>query len=1011
MGKKSIVFLIAVLCSVLIQAKSQPKQTYQYTLPPTPWEESFGNHRAVLSVPKAASAAHLTFRWRRHDADVDKHRFIFVEGTTGDTVAAVQRIKVDSQTCELYFGPVKAGEYYFYYLPYEVQKDAGFYGGSYLKPEPNDATLAKAKGKHVEVSILRVESRTEHDSFYPMEVACSEEEMQNYVQANSRPFYLFGESRERPVRMRDALPLNWLDYHQGQTLQMEAQPNEYYAFQVALWSPESRLDSISYALTDFKGAVGTIPSKAVTCFNHEGVDPYGKPFIKTLSVEKGAVQPLWFGIDIPDNATADTYSATLTITSSKGDVQNLPLQLKVEGKPLADRGDNDTWRHSRLRWLNSTLGIADTPVCNYDAVTVSGDSTFCTGRTVVTDTGTALPSQLVAGKTPLLASPMRLVVATASGDKTFNAKPVLKENTAGHALKTWRAADNDMDVTCTARTEFDGWTDYKYEITAKRDFEIADVRLEMNFLASSTPLFMGLGLAGQETPVSYSGGWDKMGTLLRPQGAPEPTAKSLEWLHPFDSFWIGGTNAGVQCEFRGANYTGPMLNLYHPAPPTSWYNNGKGLFDIRQTDKGVTRITASSGSRKLKAGEPLPFEFSLLLTPVKKLNPVSQFNDRYYHNGSNPVPTDSDLQVGVRIINVHHANFLNPIINYPFRASDTLRAFVDQWHAKGCKVKIYYTLRELTSAFTELWVARSLGHEILHAGRGGGYTWLREHLVNDYYPQWYHHFRNLTESRGITADAALLTAEGDTRWYNYYVEGLRWLVKNDNIDGLYLDDVSFDRRILQRMRRAMESIKLGCLIDLHSNTGFSHGPANQYMEFFPYVDKIWFGESFQYDRMSPANWLIETSGIPFGLMGDMLQGGGNAWLGMQYGMTVRHPWTTEGVTCDPRAVWKIWNNFDIAHATMTGYWQPQAPVSTDNPAVKVTTYRHSDGRTLLSIGNYSDTACTVHLKFNKLLLGSPKTKWLLTAPEISRFQPAATWKITDGITIDPRRGWLIYLTH
>lgn len=114
--------------------------------------------------------------------------------------------------------------------------------------------------------------------------------------------------------------------------------------------------------------------------------------------------------------------------------------------------------------------------------------------------------------------------------------------------------------------------------------------------------------------------------------------------------------------------------------------------------------------------------------------------------------------------------------------------------------------------------------------------------MTNYTPQWYEHFDN-ADKQGITADASILTAEGDSRWYNYYIEGLRWMVQNMDIDGIYLDDVSFDRRILKRMRRAMESVKPGCLIDLHSNTGFSRGPANQYTEFFPYVDKLWFGES------------------------------------------------------------------------------------------------------------------------------------------------------------------------
>jgi hypothetical protein len=56
------------------------------------------------------------------------------------------------------------------------------------------------------------------------------------------------------------------------------------------------------------------------------------------------------------------------------------------------------------------------------------------------------------------------------------------------------------------------------------------------------------------------------------------------------------------------------------------------------------------------------------------------------------------------------------------------------------KVKIYYTIRELTNHVTELWALRSLDHEILGDGKGGGFPWLREHLVSGYYPQWDQHF-------------------------------------------------------------------------------------------------------------------------------------------------------------------------------------------------------------------------------------------------------------------------------
>ena len=117
----------------------------------------------------------------------------------------------------------------------------------------------------------------------------------------------------------------------------------------------------------------------------------------------------------------------------------------------------------------------------------------------------------------------------------------------------------------------------------------------------------------------------------------------------------------------------------------------------------------------------------------------------------------------------------------------------------GLRVKIYYTIRELTNYVAEIWALRSLGVEIFGDGPGGGYPWLREHLVSGYRPQWYQH------SNDTTVDASILTAPGDSRWINYYIEGLGWLVRNLDIDGLYLDDVTFDRHILKRMRKVMKA--------------------------------------------------------------------------------------------------------------------------------------------------------------------------------------------------------------
>ena len=54
-----------------------------------------------------------------------------------------------------------------------------------------------------------------------------------------------------------------------------------------------------------------------------------------------------------------------------------------------------------------------------------------------------------------------------------------------------------------------------------------------------------------------------------------------------------------------------------------------------------------------------------------------------------------------------------------------------------------------------------------------------------------------------------------------------------------------------------------------------------YMELLPYIDRLWLGEGFNANHAAWDFWLVEMSGLPFGLMGEMLQDGGNPWRGNQ----------------------------------------------------------------------------------------------------------------------------------
>jgi hypothetical protein len=248
-----------------------------------------------------------------------------------------------------------------------------------------------------------------------------------------------------------------------------------------------------------------------------------------------------------------------------------------------------------------------------------------------------------------------------------------------------------------------------------------------------------------------------------------------------------------------------------------------------------------------------------------------------------------------------------------------------------------------------------------------------------------------------------------SRWHNYYIEGLDWVAKNVGIDGLYIDDLAFDRTTMKRVRKVLDRNRPGALIDLHSanqynpRDGFASS-ANLYLDHLPYINRLWFGEYFDYFGASPDYWLVEISGIPFGLMGEMLQDGGNPWRGMIYGMTNRLPWSGR----NPADIWKVWDEFGMADARMTGYWVETNPLKTDNPAVLATSYVKK-GRVLVSLASWSPGPATARLNIDWKALGLDPAKAVLRAPAIPDVQFATTFAPGDPIPFEPGKGWILIL--
>ncbi|MBE0556829.1 MAG: hypothetical protein IH628_06305, partial [Proteobacteria bacterium] len=328
-----------------------------------------------------------------------------------------------------------------------------------------------------------------------------------------------------------------------------------------------------------------------------------------------------------------------------------------------------------------------------------------------------------------------------------------------------------------------------------------------------------------------------------------------------------------------------------------------------------------------------------------------------------------------------------------------MKAYIDSAHARGFKVKIYYTVRELANRAPELFMLRSLGDEILSSGPGGGFSWLQEHLDTNYIAAWF---------VPPLKDAAVINS-GVSRWHNYYVEGLNWLVKNVGIDGLYIDDVAFDRSTMKRVRKVLDRNRPGALIDLHSanqfnvRDGFANS-ANLYLEHFPYIDRLWFGEYFDYGS-SPDFWLVETSGIPFGLMGEMLEKGGNPWRGMLYGMTSRLPWAG-----DPRPVWGVWDAFGMEGSRMIGYFSENCPVHTDHDSVLATVYV-KEGKALVALASWEPEPVDVRLEIDWKALGMDPDQATVFAPAVKDFQVERRFTPGERIPVDPGKGWLLVVSQ
>ena len=519
--------------------------------------------------------------------------------------------------------------------------------------------------------------------------------------------------------MTDDLPLCWIQRGPSDRFPGEACRGEFYAFQIGVFAATRPLEELSVEIGDLrhKPSGATIPASAFHAFNLSGADWLGRPLKKNVGVPQGKVQALWFGVQIPGDAAPGDYDATLTIRPKNAESRAVALQLKVLPTKLEDGGVGDLWRHARLKWLDSTIALDDEVVAPYTPLQLDGRTVQCLGRSV-TFAETGLPQEIRAGERSILARPVNMVVATPDGAIAWTGgQPKLVQIGPGTVTCESTSVGGPLRMNCTAKMEFDGYIHIRAKLTADRDTQLNDVRLDIPYRSEAAKYMMGLERKGGNRPKQWTWAWN------------------IE--HPTNAVWIGDMDAGLQCKLKGPRDTWDSSNLRDGGIPASWGNDGKGGATVTEQGDAV-HFRAYSGPRTIRAGEEIEFRFSLLVTPVKPLD-RAHWSQRYYHihEAENVATLNAIAATGANVVNWHHGVEMNLHINYPFLAAKAFAAYTAQVHARAMKFKIYYTVRELSSYANELWALRSLGNEVFSDGPGGGCSWLHEHLVSHYQPAWH----------------------------------------------------------------------------------------------------------------------------------------------------------------------------------------------------------------------------------------------------------------------------------
>lgn len=739
-------------------------------------------------------------------------------------------------------------------------------------------------------------------------------------------------------------------------VQVEMSENEVFVFQLALLSEcDDRIEAIK--------SRGNIE---ISCINTDIVDKFGNSGKQSVNLKSNCIQPLFF------TAVADTVGkreekCTVTIKTVR-ETRSFEMLFKINSDKIENRGYNDLWRLSRIKWLNSDLCIDDTAVQPYTLPEIKEGSFAILGREIKLSK-CGMPEQIYSKFSEAVEIQEKISKKLFQNPTVFSVgnvplpDGVTNSKLFGNRIESVTVCENDLySAVVKSVLRYEGLLEYSVKITPKTDFQAENVCLDFYISPECSKLMHGLGhRASAAEDIDFK--WDNQKQQ--------------------DSLFIGCVNCGMRVKLKAENYIRPLINIFYKnlplkTPAETWDNNGHGGISVKKENK-CTHISAFTGVYDFKKDETRDFLFELHITPLKPIDYKKAFSVRYCHNSrlkDEIKEIDTASKNGLTHVIFHQGNMIMPFINYPFYETDRLKNAVKYAAEKGIGIKLYYTEREHSNHMAETFVYKALGDEIILRKQGVSHSWQKEkpqwlvdNFGEDIIPGWFVKYKH---GKYKNDHDISFIVRPDTRLDNYYIEGLNWLVDNIGIKGIYIDDTSLDRATLERAKKVLQ--KTDGLIDMHmwnheEERAGDVSCMNLYTEIIPFLDSIWLGEGFFYKKYSPEYMLAEVSGIPYGVTGQMLEGGGDLYLGMLYAMNNRYGWNFKNAV----HMYKIWDDFGIEESRMLGYWHSKNPIKTDNENVLSTVYL-KENEVLLCLYNFESKAQDFRVLINRQMLGfEPKS--------------------------------------